>query len=119
MIPQNTLAPQPKKSNTAIFVILGVIALILVFGALIFIMKKTNIRSDATPVITAQTSQVPTMSIQNQSTVNPTTPALPPGNNDTQLNQDMQTVNNSISSSDAKLNGVNQGLNDQSVNLTE
>ena len=48
-------------------------------------------------------------------TVNPN--ALPTGNSDTQLDQDSITLDQKISSMDADLETVDQGLNDKQTNL--
>lgn len=122
--PQNAPA---NDSKNAVFIGVGIVVLLVVIVAVVFLMKSSVKQYTSPSVVTQNIKQSiqtgssnPTVAAsQNQQTGSAVGNALPPGNSDTQLDQDMQTVDKSLGAVDTNLGAVDQGLNDQQTNLTE
>lgn len=107
--------PSSPKSQKGSYAALALIILTIIFGIAVYLMKgpsPSNIKNTANSQPTTDNKLTQTNPVKNSS-------ALPPGNNDSQLGQDIQTLNASMDTLLSELNNVDQGLNDQSVNLTE
>lgn len=112
--PQST-PPSSPKSQKGLFATMALIVLTIIFGIAVYLMKgpsPSGIKNTANSQPTTDNKLTQTNPIKNSS-------ALPPGNNDSQLGQDIQTLNASMDTLLSELDNVDQGLNDQSVNLTE
>lgn len=112
--PQST-PPSSPKSQKGLFATMALIVLTIIFGIAVYLMKgptPSSIKNTASSQPTTDNKLTQTNPVKNSS-------ALPPGNNDSQLGQDIQTLNASMDTLLSELNNVDQGMNDQSVNLTE
>lgn len=114
-LPQ-TPAPPPGSHN-GLLIAIGLLALAILLGIIIYLMRGP---SQNTP----GTSLIPTKGIEY--TPSPESPrdtstdsALPKGTGDTQLDQDIKNIDGTLDTTESNLGNVDQGLNDQSVNLTE
>lgn len=120
--PQTTTqAQQPPQepsggSQKLIFLAIVLIVIIAVIMSMVyFLMKPTPSPSsqiEKTPTVPTATPSVVPDNIESRT-------LLPTGTSDTQLESDSQGVDLDLGKVEADLGSVDQGLNDQSVNLSE
>ncbi|MBU3979485.1 hypothetical protein KJ980_07975 [Patescibacteria group bacterium] len=110
--PPTTVMPTPKKP---LILILALIALI-VFATIVYLMKSSSspdIKNTSNiPAPTAKQNITPTVTIENNT-------LLPTGTSAAQLDQDIQNIDTELGTLESNLENVDQGLNDQSLDLTE
>lgn len=106
--PPTTVMPAPKKP---LILIIALIALI-VLAAIIYTMKGSS-----SPDIKNKPITPPSPVITQEAL--PTDTLLPTGTGETQLDQDIQNIDATIGTAESDLTNIEQGLNDQSVDLTE
>lgn len=114
--PPSSASPKkfPIVPVTAIFII----SIIVIMLIIIFFMKEPSKPAvNQILVPTGITKNMPPTSIPTP--IQSNTDSLPAGNSDTQLQQDVQNIDSTISTASSDLDSVDQGLNDQPVNLTE
>ena len=107
--------PSSPNSQKGLFAALALIVLTIIFGIGVYLIKgptPSSIKNTANSQPTTDNKLTQTNPIKNSS-------ILPAGNNDSQLGQDIQTLNASMDTLLSELDNVDQGLNDQSINLTE
>jgi hypothetical protein len=113
--PQIPLAPQtPPKSKKGLFVALAIIILLIIFGTLAYSMRKPSSPGVSEVLVSPAATQGVSPTDTNKGST-----LLPTGTNDTQLNQDLQSIDTKIGTAESEIGNVDQGLNDQPVNLTE
>lgn len=108
-------SPQPQKPLVYAFVF---IVLAVIFGIAIYLMKESSKNTlDTSPITTQGTISAPTKGTTQTNASSGG--SLPAGTNDTQLEQDIQSIDTDLGKVESDLGNVEQGLNDQPVNLTE
>lgn len=116
--PQEQSAPiKPPKpgSSKPLIIVLGVVVLFMIIGLVFYLItvnnnnkisESKNILTDISPTVTKAITQS-----------NNGAPSL--SSVDIELQQDMQDIDTSLGKTTTELQNVDDGLNDQSVNLTE
>lgn len=112
--PQSTPPPSPK-SQRGLLIALVLIILLIILGTVAYSMRKPLSSHGVGDVLE---SPYPTQEVTQPDTSKENT-LLPTGTNDVQLEKDLQSVDTKIGTAESDLGNVDQGLNDQSVNLTE
>lgn len=109
-----TAAPSSPKSQKGLLIAAVLIILVIISGIGFYLMQRgssTYIKSSSNIQPTANQTIAPTKTTDNS--------ALPAGNSDSQLEKDAQTVNTQLDTATNDLGSVDQGLNDQPVNLSQ
>lgn len=106
--------PPSSPSSKGLLIAVALLFLALISGILVYFIRANS----SSPVGDILVSPAPTQK-EAQTDTNKEGTLLPTGTNDAQLNQDIQTIDTKIGTAESNLGNVDQGLNDQSVNLTE
>jgi hypothetical protein len=105
------LSLQQKQSAKNKFIVGFVVVISLLVGGSLFTIFSKNNAMTKTVINTPSISISPTPSIIPISTVSDTS--------DAQINQDTQAIDKNMGSLGIDVNATNQGLNDQSVDLSQ
>jgi hypothetical protein len=104
-------SPAPKRPFIIAFV---VIVLVIIFGVVVYLM-----RGPSSTTVTPSTSVDMSPGAMEGDKMMETGSGLPEGTSDSQLEQDVQSIETSLEEAGKELVGVEEGLNDQSVDLSE
>lgn len=114
-------AAKPKKSNLITFLFIAIIAIVIIV-VIIMVSGNKSQKPESNNLLVPTSQPTAEMQIETSTPVpaQPTTGSLlPPGNDDQQLQKDVQGIGTTIDSNNSDLQNVDQGLNDKSVNLAE
>lgn len=111
--PQETPPSSPKSQKTLLIAI-AFISLTAVFGAGIYLT-----RSGSPTYIKSSSKTQPPASQKLTPSIAPKTSALSAGNNDDQLDKDIESLTADLTKIQAQLGDVDQGMNDKPTDLTE
>lgn len=107
-VPLETAQPEQKSFKMLLLYLLIIVAIFgLIYGGYSLFAGKTITNNQITTVQT-------TPSLTPVPTVNPD---LPTNNSDSQLNDDINAIDTKTSALENDLTNIDQGLNDQAVNL--
>ncbi len=111
-IPQTP--PSSPKSQKGLFLPIALIILMVIFGTVVYLTTK---RPNSEPSGFAEPA--PKLPAVKQTDTNKDSTSLPAGTGDVQLEKDIQSIDTKIGSAESDLGSLDQGFNDQSVDLTE
>ncbi len=97
-----------SMSSKSVPLIIFIIVMVALIAGLLLYKKQSPTMQTPQVAQNQEPTAVPTVSNPN---------ALPTGTSDAQLDQDTQTIDQSMTSLDSDLNSVDQGLSDKETNL--